>query len=150
MSSCGGALVSVIFQQWSHLECSRSERIFTLMKGIATMQKTRTSTLMSLAFAALSLGMLGSASASTPLHSAPTEKGYELYPEHAQPGKSRAQVQAETKDAISKRGPNALRSSNYPPAPVASGPGKTRQQVMDEYSRETPAERKARLKMYRG
>jgi len=143
-------LVSVFFQQWSHLACSRSERIPTLMKGNATMQKAPTSTLLSLAFAALSLGMLNSASASATLHSAPTEKGYELYLEHAQPGKSRAQVQAETVEALQKRGPNALRSSNYPPAPVASGPGKTRQQVMDEYSSETPAERKARLQMFRG
>lgn len=114
------------------------------------MHKARTSTLLSLAFAALSLGMLNSASANTTLHSAPTEKGYELYPAHAQPGKSRAQVQAETTEALQKRGPNALRSSNYPPMPESSASSKTRQQVVDEYSRETPAERKARLKLYRG
>ncbi|GAB2812621.1 hypothetical protein GCM10027276_11760 [Comamonas piscis] len=119
-------------------------------KGNATMQKARTSTLLSLAFAALSLGMLNSASANTTLHSAPTEKGYELYPAHAQPGKSRAQVQAETAEALQKRGLNALRSSNYPPMPESSASSKTRQQVVDEYSRETPAERKARLQMFRG
>ncbi|QMV72204.1 DUF4148 domain-containing protein [Comamonas piscis] len=114
------------------------------------MQKARTSTLLSLTFAAMSLGMLNSASANTTVHSAPTEKGYELYPAHAQPGKSRAQVQAETSEALQKRGPNALRSSNYPPMPDTSGSSKTRQQVIDEYARETPAERKARLQMFRG
>lgn len=114
------------------------------------MQKTRTSTLLSLAFAALSLGMLNSASASSTLHSAPTEKGYTVVPEHAQTGKSRAQVQAETTEALGKRGPNAFRSSNYPPSPASSPSGKTRQQVIDEYTSETPAQRKARLAMFRG
>lgn len=150
MSSCCVPLVSVFFQQWSHLECKRIESISTSPKGIATMQKTRTSTLLSLAFAALSLGMLNPASASSTLHSAPTEKGYTVVPEHAQPGKSRAQVQAETAQALSKRGPNALRSSNYPPMPDTSGSTKTRQQVIDEYTSETPAQRKARLQMFRG
>ena len=59
-------------------------------------------------------------------------------------------MQAETAQALSKRGPKDFRGSNYPPMPDTSGSTKTRQQVIDEYTSETPAQRKARLQMFRG
>ena len=95
------------------------------------------------AIAAL-LAIPGFASANTYWHPTNNEIGAKAYPEHFQSTKTREQVRAEAEQAVREGGDARFVGSNYP-APVKNmGPGKTRQQVLDELMNETPAEREAR------
>ncbi|WP_370680949.1 DUF4148 domain-containing protein [Comamonas sp. GB3 AK4-5] len=91
----------------------------------------------------------GMAAAESYWHPTNNEAGAKAYPEHFKSSKTRAQVQAEAA-AAAREGASRFNSSNYP-APVKSeGPGKTRQQVMDELTQETPAQRNARQQALAG
>ncbi|QNP50180.1 DUF4148 domain-containing protein [Diaphorobacter aerolatus] len=114
------------------------------------MQKTRTSILLSMAFAALSLTTMNSAFANSYIHSTNTEKGYVVYPEHFKSDKTRAQVQAEAVEFVKNGGTETFRSQNYPVKDTSHASNKTRKQVTDEFLNESPEQRKSRLEMYRG
>ena len=59
----------------------------------------------------------------------------------------RAQVKAETEAAM-RQGLLSYGESNYPMPVPNVGPGKTRQQVINEMLNESPAERSERLRLY--
>ena len=90
------------------------------------------------------------ASADTYMHPANNERGVQVYPEHFKSDKTRAQVQAEAAEFVKNGGPETFRSRNYPPLDTTQASTKTRQQVIDEFMNESPAQRKARLEMLRG
>ena len=114
------------------------------------MQKTRTPILLALSFAALSLTAANTAFARSYIHPSNSEKGYVAVPEHFKSDKTRAQVQAEAAEFVKNGGPETFRSRNYPPLDTTQASTKTRQQVIDEFMNESPAQRKARLEMLRG
>lgn len=90
---------------------------------------------------AVTLPML--AQASSTLHAAPGEAGVTEHPDHWQSTKTRAQVMAEV-DAARKNGTLALMQRNVPLPTKATGPGKTREQVIAEVLNESPEQRRAR------
>jgi hypothetical protein len=104
-------------------------------------------TVLSLAAAAFALPALSHAN--TLWHPAASEAGVTSYPAHFASNKSRADVAAEYELA---RKSGALPRGEQEAAPIvaSSDPGKTRQQVIDEFNRETPAERRARLELQTG
>lgn len=114
------------------------------------MQKSRTSILLSMTLAALSMTAMNAASANGYIHSTNTEKGYVVYPEHFKSDKTREQVQAEAAELVKNGGADSFRGNKYPRANSAEASSKTRQQVIDELVNESPAQRKAREAMYRG
>ena len=80
-------------------------------------------------------------------HPANNEKGVIVHPEHFKSEKTRAQVKAETEAAM-RQGRLSYGESNYPMPVPNVGPGKTRQQVINEMQNESPAERSERLRLY--
>ena len=99
------------------------------------------------AAAAAALGLPGMASAAYE-HPANNEKGVIVHPEHFKSEKTRAQVKAEAEAAM-RQGLLSYGESNYPiRTPDAAGPGKTREQVINELRSESPEERDARLRLY--
>jgi hypothetical protein len=92
-------------------------------------------------------GLPGMASAEY-THSANNEIGVVVHPEHFKSEKTREQVIAETKAAM-QQGRLSYGQSNFPlRTPDAAGPGKTREQVINELRSESPEERDARLRLY--
>lgn len=89
------------------------------------------------------LAMPGMASAAYE-HPANNEQGVTIHPEHFVSQKTRDQVRAETADAM-KNGRLSYGESNYPNFAPPAGPGKTREEVINELLRESPAAREARL-----
>ena len=100
-----------------------------------------------IAAAVVALGLPGMASAAYE-HPANNEKGVIVHPEHFKSEKTRAQVKAEAEAAM-RQGLLSYGESNYPiRTPDAAGPGKTREQVINELRSESPEERDARLRLY--
>lgn len=99
---------------------------------------------------AVVLAMPGLAAANTYWHQTNTEAGVKTYPEHFQSSKTREQVRAEAEAAVREGGHARFMGSNYPAAVKSEGAGKTRQQVVDEMMKETPAERNARQQALAG
>ena len=99
-----------------------------------------------IAAAVVALGLPGMASAAYE-HPANNEKGVIVHPEHFKSDKTREQVIAETKAAM-QQGRLSYGESNYPIRTPDAGPGKTREQVINELLSESPAERDARLRLY--
>lgn len=98
--------------------------------------------------AVAALGLPGMASAEY-WHPVNNEAGFVVHPEHFKSEKTRAQVNAEVEAAM-QQGLLPYRENNYPvPAPDA-GPGKTREQVINELRNESPAERNARRRSVAG
>ncbi|WKL17620.1 DUF4148 domain-containing protein [Comamonas testosteroni] len=89
------------------------------------------------------LAMPGMASAAYE-HPANNEQGVTVHPEHFVSQKTREQVKAETIDAM-KNGRLSYGESNFPSYVPATGPGKTRTEVINELLRESPAAREARM-----
>lgn len=89
------------------------------------------------------------AQANSLYHPAPGEVGFTEHPDHWKSTKTRAQVMAEV-EAARKDGTLALMQRNAPVPMKASGPGKTRQQVIDEMRSESPMQRQLRLEQYIG
>lgn len=88
--------------------------------------------------------MPGISAANNYLHPTPTEVGVKVYPEHFQSAKTREQVRSEAAQAVRDGGDTRFSASNYPADAKTTGSGKTRQQVIDELLKETPAQREAR------
>lgn len=114
------------------------------------MQKTRTPILLAISFAALSITATSSAFASGYIHPTNSETGYVTVPEHFKSDKTRAQVQAEAAEFVKQGGSANFNGNNYPAQDQTQTSNKTRQQVIDEYMNESPAQRKARLEMLPG
>ncbi|MFZ2857488.1 DUF4148 domain-containing protein [Acidovorax sp.] len=110
-------------------------------------QRLSLSSMIAAAAAVVTLGLPGMASAAYE-HPANNEKGVIVHPEHFKSEKTREQVIAETKAAM-QQGRLSYGQSNFPiRTPDAAGPGKTREQVINELRSESPEERDARLRLY--
>ena len=109
-------------------------------------QRLSLSSMIAAATALVALGLPGMASAAYE-HPANNEKGVIVHPEHFKSEKTRAQVRAEAEAAM-RQGSLSYGESNYPMPVPNVGPGKTRQQVINELRSESPAERAARLRLY--
>ena len=94
--------------------------------------------------AAATLSLPGIASAAYE-HPANNEAGVIIHPEHFKSEETRAQVQAEAV-AATQQGRLSYGESDYPPPVPSTGPGKTRDEVINELRNEPPAERAARLR----
>lgn len=90
--------------------------------------------LRSLAFTLMSGVLAAPAFASGVIHHANTEMGYTLHPDHAQAGKSRAEVTAEIDQARKDGTWTVLRVGGALPA-KSSAPGLTREQVLADLER---------------
>lgn len=110
--------------------------------------RIRTSTIAALAVTA-TFALPGLAQADSMYHPAGGEVGYTYHPEHFKSTKTRAEVIAEV-EAARKDGTLRLYQLALPVPVKNAGPGKTRQQVIDEMRSETPEQRKARLELYSG
>lgn len=91
----------------------------------------------------------GLSQATSLYHAANTDAGYTYHPDHAKNGKTRAQVLAEL-EAARKDGTLALMQRNEPLPIKSTGPGKTRQEVIDEMRNESPEARRIRLESTAG
>jgi len=91
----------------------------------------------------------GLAQATSLYHSANTDAGYTYHPDHVTNGKTRAEVRAEV-EAARKDGTLALMQRNAPLPIKSTGPGKTRQEVIDEMRHESPEARRVRLESTSG
>ena len=111
-----------------------------------TQQRLSLSSMIAAAAAVVTLGLPGMASAAYE-HPANNEKGVIVHPEHFKSEKTREQVIAEAKAAM-QQGLLSYGESNYPMPVPNVGPGKTRQQVINEMLNESPAERSERLRLY--
>ncbi|WP_280191497.1 DUF4148 domain-containing protein [Delftia sp. PS-11] len=110
---------------------------------MAQRRRTSASLIASLA-AAAALALPGAAMAAGYIHPANNEAGSTIHPSHFQSGKTRDQVRAEAAEAVRQGGSSRFNQGAYPaPAPQA-GPGRTRQEVINELLQETPAQRDAR------
>lgn len=109
-------------------------------------QRLSLSSIIAAVTAAVALGLPGMASAAYE-HPANNEKGITVHPEHFKSEKTREQVIAQTK-AATPQGRLSYGQGNYPMAVPDVGPGKTRQQVINEMLNELPAERDARQRLY--
>ena len=89
------------------------------------------------------------AQANSVYHPAPGEPGFTEHPDHWKSTKTRAQVMAEL-EAARKDGTLALMQRNAPLPMKATGPGKTRQQVIAELLNESPEQRRARAELLTG
>ncbi len=96
---------------------------------------------------AMTLPMLAQANA--PYHVAPGEVGFTEHPDHWKSTKTRGEVMADV-EAARKDGSLALMQRNAPLPIKNTGPGKTRQQVIDEMRSESPVQRQLRLEQYLG
>ena len=111
-----------------------------------TQQRLSLSSMIAAATAVVALGLPGMASAAYE-HPANNEQGVIVHPEHFKSEKTREQVIAEAKAAM-QQGLLSYGESNYPMPVPNVGPGKTRQQVINEMLNESPAERSERLRLY--
>ena len=111
-----------------------------------TQQRLSISSMIAAATAVVALGLPGMASAAYE-HPANNEKGVIVHPEHFKSEKTREQVIAEAKAAM-QQGLLSYGESNYPMPVPNVGPGKTRQEVINEMLNESPAERSERLRLY--
>lgn len=98
---------------------------------------------------ALALTLPVLAQANSLYHPASNERGYTEHPDHWKSTKTRAEVLAEV-EAARKDGTLALIQRNEPLPQQATGPAKTRQQVIDEMLNEPAEERRVRLELQRG
>ncbi|ENO87888.1 DUF4148 domain-containing protein [Thauera linaloolentis] len=111
------------------------------------MSKARTSTLVSLlAAACLSPGIV---LAESDWHFIGGEVGYAAFPDHAQNIKTRADVLRELEQAKAD-GSHYYLQRAMPVPSRGAGPGKTRQQVLDELVNISPAERARMNRIYYG
>lgn len=94
--------------------------------------------------ASAALLLPGVASAAGYIHPATNEAGATVHPSHFQSNKTRAQVVADAETAVRQGGASRFNQGVYPAAPAQSGGAKTRQDVVNELLRETPAQRDAR------
>ena len=106
------------------------------------------SLLLANAGAVLALALPGMASAAYE-HPTNTEAGVAVYPEHFISQKTREQVKAETGAAM-REGRLSFGESNFPMTPAVTGPGRTREEVLQELHNETPAAREARNRAMAG
>jgi len=91
------------------------------------------------------------AAADSYMHPSNDERGVQLYPEHFKSDKTREQVAAEAAAALrSQGGASRFNGNAYPPEALQTAPGKTRQQVTDEYASEPAQQRRQRLELLRG
>ncbi|MCR5864579.1 DUF4148 domain-containing protein [Aquincola sp. J276] len=88
----------------------------------------------------------GLSQATSLYHAADGEAGFTYHPDHAKNGKTRAEVLAEL-DAARKDGTLAQMQRNAPVTVRSTGPGKTRQEVLNEMRNESPEARRERLEM---
>ncbi len=95
-----------------------------------------------------SLSLPGIASAAYE-HPTNNEAGVIVHPEHFKSEKTRAQVKAEA-EAATQQGRLSYGESSYPRPMPNAGPGKTREEVINELRNESPAERDARLRSMAG
>jgi Domain of unknown function (DUF4148) len=102
-----------------------------------------------LPFVALVLTLPVMAQANSLYHPADTDAGYTEHPDHWKSTKTRAQVMVEV-EAARKDGTLALMQRNAPLPIKATGPGKTRQQVIAEMLNESPEQRRARTELLTG
>lgn len=103
----------------------------------------RKATVLSVFAAAITLPSLSFATSEW--HPSNGEAGFTYHPDHVKSTKTRAELEAARKD-----GTLALMQRGAPLPPKATGPGKTRQQVISELLNETPQERRARMHMHSG
>ena len=106
------------------------------------------SLLLANAGAVLALALPSMASAAYE-HPTNTEAGVVVHPEHFISQKTREQVKAETEAAM-REGRLSFGESNFPMAPTVTGPGRTREEVLQELHNETPAAREARNRAMAG
>ena len=109
-------------------------------------QRLSLSSMIAAATAVVALGLPGMASAAYE-HPANNEIGVIVHSEHFKSDKTRAQVKAEAEAAM-LQGRLSYGESNYPIRTLDAGPGKTREQVINELRSESPVERDARLRLY--
>jgi hypothetical protein len=95
------------------------------------------------------IALPGLSQATSLYHSANTDAGYTYHPDHATNGKTRAEVRAEV-EAARKDGTLALMQRGAPLPIKSTGPGKTRQEVIDEMRNESPEARRVRLESTAG
>ncbi|TBR76552.1 MAG: DUF4148 domain-containing protein [Burkholderiaceae bacterium] len=107
-----------------------------------TQQRLSLSSMIAAAAAVAALGLPGLASAAG--HPANDQAGVVVHPERFKSEKTREQVSAEAKAAM-KQGRISYGEGAYSVPALDAGPGKTRQQVVNELLNESPAERSARL-----
>jgi Domain of unknown function (DUF4148) len=107
----------------------------------------RNATVLSLFAAAITLP--GLSFATSEWHPSNGEAGFTYHPDHVKSTKTRAEARAEL-EAARKDGTLALMQRGAPLPPKATGPGKTREQVISELRNETPQERRARMHMHSG
>ena len=89
------------------------------------------------------------AQANSLYHPAQGEIGFTEHPDHVKSAKTRAQVITEI-EAARKDGTLALLQRNVPLPQKATGPAKTRQQVVTEMLNEFPEQRRARKELQTG
>ena len=111
-----------------------------------TQRRISLSSMIAAVAAVVTLGLPGMASAAYE-HPANNEKGIIVHQEHWKSEKTREQVIAEPKAAM-QQGRLSYGESNYPIRTPDAGPGKTREQVINEMLNESPAERDARQRLY--
>ncbi|MCD2514633.1 DUF4148 domain-containing protein [Comamonas endophytica] len=109
-------------------------------------QRLSLASIIAAATAVVALGLPGMASAAYE-HPANNEKGIIVHQEHWKSEKTREQVIAETKAAM-QQGRLSYGQSNYPFRTSEAGPGKTREQVINEMLNESSAERDTRERLY--
>lgn len=109
--------------------------------------KVRTS--LALTVSLVAVAAPGIAFANSPWHPTNGEVGFTYHPEHYTSQRSRAEVLAEL-DAAKRDGTLALTNRGIPLSPKASGPTRTRAEVVAEVLNETREERQARRELYRG
>lgn len=98
------------------------------------------------AAATIAFALPGLAHADSMYHPANGEVGFTYYPEHFKSTKTRAEVIAEV-EAARKDGTLRFYQLGLPVPVKNAGPGKTRQQVIDEMRSETPEQRRARMEL---
>lgn len=96
-----------------------------------------------------SIALPGLSQATSLYHAANSEAGFTYHPDHAKNGKTRAEVLIEL-DAARKDGTLVLMQRNAPLPIKSTGPGKTRQEVIDEMRNESPEARRMRLESTAG
>lgn len=107
----------------------------------------RQATLLSVITAAITLPSMSFANSMW--HPDNGEAGFTYHPDHFKSTKTRADVRAEL-EVARKDGTLALMQRGAPVPAKATGPGKTRQQVLDEMQNESPAARRARMELQSG
>lgn len=98
---------------------------------------------------ALAMTLPVMAQANSLYHPAQGEVSFTEHPDHWKSTKTRAQVMAEL-EVARKDGTLALMQRNAPLPMKATGPGKTRQEVVAELLNESPDQRRARMELQRG